>query len=109
VERLEISYLVNLEPNVGVGVDRSPSSSPQVNHLVVVLFHTVKLNPGNMVFWRVGMTDLMAHNHTNDVLSCLMSLVNLDVGNMFLLSFVLLCFDELSEVHSVLLSILFCL
>jgi len=38
-----------------------------------------------------------------------MSLVTLNVGNMLLLSLVFLCFDELSEVRSVLLSILFSL
>jgi len=53
VKRLKIPDLVNLKPDVRIAIDRSPAGTTQADHLIIVLFHSIKLNPCNVVLIRV--------------------------------------------------------
>ena len=88
MEGLEILDLVDLKTDIGIGKDRRTCSTPQANDLIVTFPYTVKFDPGNVVFYRVGMGLIMTHNDPNDLFSTLMLLVNLYVGQMLLFPFI---------------------
>jgi hypothetical protein len=50
----------------------SQGRTAQIDYLIIILFHPVKFDPYNMVLYCVGMEDLMAYNHSNDIHSHLM-------------------------------------
>lgn len=104
MKSLEILDLVDLETDIGIRVNRGPSSSPQVNYLVISLFDPVKLYPCNVVFEGVRMRCLMTYNHTNNVLPFLVSLIYRDCWNVLLPAFVLPCFDDFWKIHVIPLS-----
>ena len=69
MERLKIPDLVNLKPDIRIAIDRSPAGTTQTDHLIIVFFHSIKLDPCNVVFNRVGVRRIMTHNYTNDIFS----------------------------------------
>lgn len=93
MEEHKIPHLVNLKTNIRIGKDECTGGSTQIDDLINIFFHTVEFDPGNMVFYRIGMRVLMTHNYTNNVLSTFVPLPVFDVGHMLLLDFILSCFD----------------
>ncbi len=67
--------------------------------LIVIFPHSVKFNPGNVMFHRVGMGFTMAHNDPHDVFSTSMPLINLHMGEMLLFPFIFSCFNKCFKIH----------
>ena len=74
MEGFKLLDLVNMETNIWIRVNRSAGGAAQVDDLIIILFYPVEFDPGNMVFHRVGMRHLMAHNNAYDVFTFLMPL-----------------------------------
>ena len=72
MEGLKILDLVNLKTDIRVGKDWCTGGPAQVEDLIPILFYPVEFDPGNMVFHRVGMRHLMAHNNAYNVFTFLM-------------------------------------
>ena len=105
MEGFKILHLINLKTNIRIGKDRCTVGTAQIDYLIIILFHPVKFDPCNMVFHCVGVVNLMPYNHSNDVPSRLMPPVNFNMRDMFLVSFILLCFDDFKKIHIILLSL----
>jgi hypothetical protein len=99
MKRFEFLDLVDLEPDIGVGINRRPSGSSQVDHLTVILLDPIKLNPGDMMFHGIGMGHLMSHHDADDIPAFLVSFIDGDSRHMFFLAFILIRFDDLGKIH----------
>jgi hypothetical protein len=96
VKRFEFLDLVNLETDIGVGVNRRPRSPAQIDQLVILL-HPVEFDPADVMFHGVGMGNLMAHDDPDDVLAFLVTLINDDARDVFFFALILARMDILGQ------------
>ncbi len=103
LQSTESLELVNfhLKHNVGIRIDGLKRRLSKAYHLII-LFHTIELDPLDMVLNRVGMRNLFPYDNSDAA-----GTFNFDNGNVFLFALILGALKEICKFHSIFSFILY--
>jgi len=88
----------NLETNAGIRKRGAEITAPDIDDLAVLL-NAEKLDPNDMMFYGIRVSDFLAHRHANDVDPLLASLFDFDDGDMFFLTLGFGAFKNVTKLH----------